>query len=1278
MNRAHFKQYSILVHLLIINCLAIFSNGFSSQSYNPVIEDPLLEQWRWVKFPELSAKGVRCLVEDNSNTMWFGLDNGVINYNGSQWIPYNFNTGFTNAVVRELLFTDSGILYAGSDSGLYSFEKDKWQKIFSIPEIQSFAVHSIKELPWGGILCGTNIGLIRIDNNETTLYTSEAVSKRINSNEYSIKIMPDILTIHKNFNIADILVDKGHDIWLVTGYDNGHSGKILKLDIEETSNEVNFIRLYSEPSNARFFNGARIMQISSGEYWIINNQHDQGMLFYDGNEFRRLFLGKKFGEDEILTSILESKDGTIFIGAMGKIFTNKSGMWKIYRPPTIPIPSSTRILIYESSDGSLWIAGRQNEVYKFDYSESNWATYKHLNFEDEESDGTHWFLTVDGKAVEQTKDNWIAYGTEDGLIEAPSRLFISKTGKVWAVGSHNTVAASAYFNGSRWIRQLYPYLSWNIDYRSVLEDRNSGLWFGGNVDIDISRGQKGGTVYIKNPEEQKFEIVHSVTNQKEPSAYGLGQSKDGQMWLTGISTCQLVDKKWEVVASPEELKYHADYMCNADDGTLWIGSRNYGVFRYDGEKWTNFTISDGLASNSITYILPESKSSVLIATDKGFSRFDGSSWTNDLFPEKLIIIREGGSLRKSLSGEIWINKRTREWSRRSLTGIKNLTEKMKEFWAVFYKPDNQAPITKISRYDEQVYQPGNTIISWEGLDPWSKTPREKLQFSYRIDKTEWSAFSNKTNNIFLSLPSGDHSFEVRSRDLDYNIDQKPASIQFNVAPPFYLHPFFFVPMIILTLIIIVLEIGVIIRGQKLKAAKRETDNILHNVEEGLLLLDKECRIGTQYSKILEKIFEEESLAQKDLFDLLEYKIGKEDFSASKDYLELLFENNYDQKMMDDLNPLSEVTVNFEESNKIKYLAFKFRNIDTENNDNKEVMVTVKDITEQILLEQQLAESRNDAKRQMDWLISILHVDPPLLKEFIVTANEELKIVEKLIRDAKVNNNNEEPLKVIYRSIHLLKGNAGLLDLKVFSEQAHDFENQISKLQKQKSINKSEINLLKNELGKIQKTLSEVNSLLDRIGKIHEQMRPRRTYEHEVMIESLKNLVKQISNSQEKSVNLDTKKFKIEELPHTDRIFAKDIIVQLIRNSIAHGIETNEERKKLKKSTNSKIHISTFSNKNTYGFSVRDDGRGLQLDKLKQKAIKSEKWNKSEIDSWDDKQLTQLIFEQGISTTDNADMISGRGVGMDIVLSKIKDKNGEIDVSFEKGKFCEFRVSIPKN
>jgi len=1257
--------------LTLIFSLFLISNSYSSRPYKPFIEDPLLESWRWTNFPELSGKGVRCLVEDDQSNMWFGVDQGLIKYDGYHWDYFNASSGFVNSTVNVLHLSSDGCLYAGSDAGLYVLEHQNWQAVFRIPAETGVKITSLDHLNDNTLLCGTNKGLIIIRKDRRIVYTSAGDRKsfaEIAENQYEIS---DEFTVSGHFYISDIMVDEEQKIWLAAGFDNGYSVRIIQAILNHKNVLLRFKLLYREADHIRYYNGAKILKTKEGSVWIITNQYDQGAIYYERGKFSKIFLGKKFGGDEIESSICQTGDGTLWIAGIGKIYTYRENLWRYYTPPQIPLPSSTRLLLYETQSGDLWIAGKQNDVYKLDFTDKKWATYRNLNFEAVSGEGTEWFISIDNHVIARTNDQWLSYGPEDGLIDAPVRVFVTTKNQVWTAGSHQGVAATACLKNNRWIRHSYPKLSWNIDYRAVFEDKNGGLWFGANIDISVEKGHTGGTIYIPDPENNSSHYIHYHSEQKEVGAYGLGQSADGRLWMGGVSACRLAENKWVNVLEPNELRYHTDYLTSSASGVLWVGSRNYGLLRFDGQEWKRYTIEDGMPSNSVTYIFPESDSCLWVATDKGISKFDGSSWTNDLFPAQLTIIREGGSIRKSSDGGIWINKTTREWNRRALSG----KQSDKDYRTVYFKPDKRAPKTRIELYEEQVYQPGNTIIAWIGIDPWTNTPTEKLQYSYRIDNSAWSSFSYQTSNIFLSLPDGDHSFEVRARDLDYNIDEKPATVLFNVAPPFYRQPSFYIPMVMLILIIIFLQVRIVRRDHRLRAVKRETDNILENVEEGFLLLDRQFIIGSQYSKILEHLLDEEALAGKNFLTLLSDKVSEVSISTAKDFLELIFDKDHDQAMMDDLNPLSEARLIFSGGKTSRYLAFKFRPIESINGFKKELIVTILDITEQTILEQKLQESQKDAKRQMDWLLSILHVDPPMLQEFIQSAEQELTHIGTWLNTTGDSERHHDLLQNIYRSMHLIKGNASLLNLSMFADQAHRFEDKIGVLQKKPKAKKSDFIILNDELATIKKTLAEVNNLLERIGKIHEQMRPRRSFEQKILLDSFKNLVKQLGQEQEKKIKLKIDHFKIEDIPHSHRIFIKELIVQLLKNAVAHGIEPVEDRIRKHKRHEAKIELKTVSNNGGYIVEVRDDGCGLQLEKIKKRAIELGRWKKNEIEKWDRSRLTDIIFEAGFSTTENADLISGRGVGLDLVKSRVEEKKGRISVEYEEDQYCKFSLML---
>jgi two-component system chemotaxis sensor kinase CheA len=105
-------------------------------------------------------------------------------------------------------------------------------------------------------------------------------------------------------------------------------------------------------------------------------------------------------------------------------------------------------------------------------------------------------------------------------------------------------------------------------------------------------------------------------------------------------------------------------------------------------------------------------------------------------------------------------------------------------------------------------------------------------------------------------------------------------------------------------------------------------------------------------------------------------------------------------------------------------------------------------------------------------------------------------------------------------------------------------------------------------------------------------------------------------------------------------------------------------------------LSSTLNQKEFNFTFKDDGRGIQINKLIEKAQTMKKYSKENLHTWDKENLAKLIFEPGFTTALKANRIAGRGVGLDLIKNKLSKIKGNIQVKFEEGKFCEFNVSIP--
>ncbi len=136
----------------------------------------------------------------------------------------------------------------------------------------------------------------------------------------------------------------------------------------------------------------------------------------------------------------------------------------------------------------------------------------------------------------------------------------------------------------------------------------------------------------------------------------------------------------------------------------------------------------------------------------------------------------------------------------------------------------------------------------------------------------------------------------------------------------------------------------------------------------------------------------------------------------------------------------------------------------------------------------------------------------------------------------------------------------------------------------------------------------------------------------------------------------------------------DPLVHLIRNSVDHGIESKDRRKETKKAAQGQVRLSAFHRSGKLYIEVKDDGGGLDPQKLIKKAI--EKKLISPDQKLTDEQAYQLIFAPGFSTKEVVTDVSGRGVGMDVVKTNIQELSGDVSIFSKLGEGTTFQIELP--
>jgi two-component system chemotaxis sensor kinase CheA len=134
------------------------------------------------------------------------------------------------------------------------------------------------------------------------------------------------------------------------------------------------------------------------------------------------------------------------------------------------------------------------------------------------------------------------------------------------------------------------------------------------------------------------------------------------------------------------------------------------------------------------------------------------------------------------------------------------------------------------------------------------------------------------------------------------------------------------------------------------------------------------------------------------------------------------------------------------------------------------------------------------------------------------------------------------------------------------------------------------------------------------------------------------------------------------------------LMHILRNSLDHGLESVNERMSKGKNPKGTIAFSAFYSGTNVIIQVKDDGKGIDLEKVRAKGIEKEMI--SEDSQLSERELLQLLFAPGFSTAKTVSAVSGRGVGMDVVNREISDIRGKIDINTQKDKGTVISLSLP--
>ncbi|MCL2793172.1 MAG: ATP-binding protein [Spirochaetaceae bacterium] len=491
--------------------------------------------------------------------------------------------------------------------------------------------------------------------------------------------------------------------------------------------------------------------------------------------------------------------------------------------------------------------------------------------------------------------------------------------------------------------------------------------------------------------------------------------------------------------------------------------------------------------------------------------------------------------------------------------------------------------------------------------------------------------------------------------------------------------FFLIIMGVLIVFFIILQIGKYAfdtlsrTRQELRIERDFIAAMKDNLSVGLFMMDKDLVIQGSYSKPLESILGDNEVEGKKLTDFLTNSINTKELNSMKDYFDMVLTRQFDTKMLEEINPIAEFTYIDTNIKEEKIIKTVFSSVDMGSSNY--ILGNIEDISATRKLERQLAEETARREEEMRTLFQVIQVDPVIFNDFIEDTEYEFKHINETLKNSSILA--KDAMVDIYQSIHAIKSNAIILGFDSFSAKLHELESIIKTFRDSGEVTFEntlhvavELEKIMREKDKFQDIVSKVEFYKATVATAGENA----SQEQYVLTEALSKACEKAALAMNKKVDFSIDNLDSSILEKSHRRIIKEVLIQLVRNAVSHGIESPEERTAIGKKAEGSIQLAITRENNQVYIKLSDDGKGLNFKEIREKALSLKLLREENAE--DQGQLIKALFSPGFSTTNATDIHAGRGIGLNLVRGRIKDLQGNIKVSSKYGKGTTFHLYIP--
>ena len=464
-------------------------------------------------------------------------------------------------------------------------------------------------------------------------------------------------------------------------------------------------------------------------------------------------------------------------------------------------------------------------------------------------------------------------------------------------------------------------------------------------------------------------------------------------------------------------------------------------------------------------------------------------------------------------------------------------------------------------------------------------------------------------------------------------------------------------------------------AKKLEEKNRKIKQLLDHANQGFLYFDKSMKIGGEHSIIAEEIFEKNIIGSKITELLYEEEIDQQLY-VEESLIDILDMDSLRQELM-----LSLLETDFVINGKSIKIEYKIL-------DNNSYMLILTDITEKIELDEKLKEEQQILKMVVEVAIT--------LEQFTEIKDDYYQFISKIDSFKHINK-----LSELRRYIHTFKGLFAQKEMLNVVKELHSFEDIINKSLKQnivldelKNIKsddmskwlESDLDILKDILGEDYFVKSDfIYISKNRINSLFEKSKEHKEIANEIKQLSYHNIEIYFRPYQKMVAQL-AKRFEKEIFPlkiESDEIYISNkyapflkSLVHIFRNSVDHGIELPEIREDIGKDYRGLITCNIYQKDKKLYIDISDDGMGIDIEKIKDKAIENNLISKEKIDAFSEEDIIMFIFKDEFSTATKVTDVSGRGVGLSALLSELYKLDGSVNIknNFKNG--IKFQFVLP--